>query len=179
MELAGEREDQRHRVFGDSPLVCSLRAREPDISGFQRVAAELVGAGADRLDEFQPRRLGEQLVPPETRNDEDIRLTEAGLQLIEAADLEMLRRMSPCLELGLELVGGMRKADGEGAVVWEGHGESGLGRAGPLLQAIAPSASRARQRKALSSAMASRAQACSSAGRPKRRRFGASWKRRT
>ena len=56
---------KRHRMLGDRALVRAVRAGEPDARPRQRGARILVGARADRLDEGEPRRLGDQLVAPQ------------------------------------------------------------------------------------------------------------------
>ena len=53
MELACQRQDQRHRVFGDGALIAALATGEADAAGGKALLVELVGAGADRLDETQ------------------------------------------------------------------------------------------------------------------------------
>ena len=89
MQLARHREDQRHRVLGDRARVDAVRAREPDAGGLERLARILVGAGADRLDEFELRRARDQVVAPQHRDAHHVGVADAHGQLFERADLEV------------------------------------------------------------------------------------------
>jgi hypothetical protein len=64
MQLARHREDQRHGVLGDRARIDAVTAREADAGGLQALARILVGAGADRLDEFQLGSAADQAVAP-------------------------------------------------------------------------------------------------------------------
>src|SRR5207302_7430333 len=64
-KAAGQCQDQRHAVLRDGARVDAARAGEADIAALELAAWELVGAGADRLDEAQPRREGEEDVGAE------------------------------------------------------------------------------------------------------------------
>ena len=61
---AAQREHEGHRVLGDRAGVDPARAGEADAALCQLVARELVGAGADRLDEAQLLRAVEKAVLP-------------------------------------------------------------------------------------------------------------------
>ena len=81
-------------MLGDRALVGALRAGEADAGRAQRVAGVLVGAGADRLDEGEPRAPRRSVVAPQARDQQHVRLADARLQLVEAAHLE--RSMPVC-----------------------------------------------------------------------------------
>ena len=89
MELARQRQDQRHGVLRHGFRVDALRTCEPDAGGGERVARILVGAGADRLDEGEPRGARDELVAPQHRDAEDVEFAEPRRELVEAAHLEM------------------------------------------------------------------------------------------
>ena len=56
------------RARATASRIHALRARQPDAGGRERVAGILVGAGADRLDEGEPRRPRDELVAPHHRD---------------------------------------------------------------------------------------------------------------
>jgi hypothetical protein len=63
-QLSRQREHERHRVFSDRAEIDSLRAGEPNVALCQLAAIELVGPGADRLNEAQALGALKQLVVP-------------------------------------------------------------------------------------------------------------------
>jgi hypothetical protein len=81
-------EDQGDGMLGDRALVYALRAGDANAGRAQRVAGILVGAGADRLDEGEPGRRGNQFVPPQPGAQQHVHLADARLQIVEAAHLE-------------------------------------------------------------------------------------------
>jgi hypothetical protein len=90
MQLARHRKDQRHPVLGDRARIHALRARKPDARGFERLALILVGAGADRLDEFELRRARDQIVAPHHRDADHVRVRDAHGQFFQRIDLVVL-----------------------------------------------------------------------------------------
>ena len=89
VQLPRQRQDQRHGVLRHRLGVDALRAGEPDAGGGERVAIVLVGAGADRLDEGEPRRARDELVAPHHRHAQHVEFAEPRVKLVEGADLEM------------------------------------------------------------------------------------------
>ena len=63
-KTAAQGQHQRHRVFGDGPSIDAAGTGEPDAALCQLFARELVGAGADRLNEAEPLRPIEELILP-------------------------------------------------------------------------------------------------------------------
>ena len=63
-KTAAQCEHQRHRVLGDRASIDAARTGEPDPALCQLFARELVGAGANRLNEAEPfRPIEEQILP--------------------------------------------------------------------------------------------------------------------
>ena len=63
-QAAGHGEDEGHGVFGDGAGVDAGGAGEADVAGGEGCAVELVGAGADGLDEAEFGGDVEQVVAP-------------------------------------------------------------------------------------------------------------------
>src|SRR5262249_49205109 len=63
-QLPRHRENERHRVFRDCAEIYPLRAGEPTSALCQLGAIELVGSGADRLNEAQALGAVKQVVAP-------------------------------------------------------------------------------------------------------------------
>jgi len=63
-QLPRHREHERHRVFSDGAEIDPLRAGEPNAALCQLATIELVGPGADRLNEAQALGAVKQLVVP-------------------------------------------------------------------------------------------------------------------
>ena len=89
-QAAGQRQDQRHGVLGDGARVDAAGAGEADIAALELVARELVGAGADRLDEAQPRRAVEEGVAPQAGDHQHVGLADAGRECFGVAHRETL-----------------------------------------------------------------------------------------
>jgi hypothetical protein len=63
-KTAAQCQHQRHRVLGDRTSIDAACTGEPDPAPCQLFARELVGAGADRLNETEPfRPIEEQILP--------------------------------------------------------------------------------------------------------------------
>jgi hypothetical protein len=58
------RKNERHRVFRDCAGIYALRAGEPDSAFRQLAAIELIGPGADRLNEAEALGAVKQVVAP-------------------------------------------------------------------------------------------------------------------
>jgi len=86
--LPRDGQDQGDGMLGDRALVHALRAGDADAGRAQRVAGILVCAGADRLDEGEPGRRGNQFVPPQAGAQQHVHLRDARLQIVQAAHLE-------------------------------------------------------------------------------------------
>jgi hypothetical protein len=112
-QLARERQDQRHGVLGHRTLVRALRAGDADAGPAEQVARVLVGAGADRLDEGEPRRELDEVVAPEAGDAQHVGVADARLQLVDAAHLERADARVAEEEALLQPVGGVGEADGE------------------------------------------------------------------
>jgi hypothetical protein len=63
-QLPRQREHERHRVFRDCLDIDPLRAGEPNAAFRQLAAIELVGSGADRLNEAEALGAVKQVVAP-------------------------------------------------------------------------------------------------------------------
>ena len=87
-EAAGQRQDQCHAVLGDGARVDAARAGEADLAARELFARELVGAGADRLDEAQPRRAVEEGVVPQAGDHQHTGLADASRERLGIAHRE-------------------------------------------------------------------------------------------
>jgi len=120
MELARQRQDQRDRVLGDSALIAALGAGEAHAGRSELLLVELVGAGADRLDETQLTQSVEDLVAPEARDHQHVGFQRTGLEIVEIANLEAGRRSVAGEVFVTQLIGRMGEADGEGGLLRPG-----------------------------------------------------------
>ena len=66
----------------------SISQRTRAAGSAQRVAGILIGTRADRLDEGEPGRRGNQFVPPQAGAQQHVHLRDARLQIVQAAHLE-------------------------------------------------------------------------------------------
>ena len=118
-------------MLRDRLLVGALRAGKthpcrPD--GFPR---ELVGARADRLNEAQTLGPREELVAPQPRHHEHIRLGNPPREAVEVAHLEVTERRAAPRIFVREPIGRVREADRQGLRVRQGlHGGVGSGLEG-------------------------------------------------
>jgi hypothetical protein len=94
----------RHR-----PGIHAARAGEADAALLQLFTIELVGAGADRLDEAQPRRRVEEVVAPEAGDHDDLRFADALLEIFPRSHFEALDGRLPRKEALLHPIGGVRE----------------------------------------------------------------------
>src|SRR5216683_2426970 len=104
-------EYQGHRVLGNGAGIDAARAGQADAALRQLVARELVGAGADRLDEAELFRAVEQPVMPQPGDHQHIGLAHLALQALAVA---YRKTGDACLEDRkplMQLVGDMGKAD--------------------------------------------------------------------
>src|SRR5262249_29587987 len=107
------RENERHRVFRDRPLVDALGARQTDALRAQHIARELIGPRPDRLNEPQLGGALYQPVAPQAGDDENVGLGNARGQIIEAAHLD---RAQPGVARGkaiAQAIGHMGETDRE------------------------------------------------------------------
>ena len=112
-QAAGKRQNQADRMFGDRARVHPGRTGQPYAAFGQCRLVVLVGAGADGLDEFQPRgRLDQSVVPHAGRHD-DIRLLRAPVQLGAVPHLETGDTGVQGVPAGLHLVGGVGETNGQ------------------------------------------------------------------
>ena len=82
MQLPFQREDQRHGMLRHRRCIDAACARQADAGTSEVLARVLVGAGADRLDEGEPRRLRDQLVAPQHRDAEHVGFANARGKLV-------------------------------------------------------------------------------------------------
>jgi hypothetical protein len=87
------------------------RARKPDAALLQRLAPELIGPGADRLDETQLPGTLDELVAPQPRDHQDIGLGNPLLKLLKAPHFKTRDTGVALQKPLLQPVGDMRKAD--------------------------------------------------------------------
>ena len=80
-----EGQHQRHDMLGDRAGIDTPGAREPHAVLLERLARDLVGAGADRLDEAQPLRTQQDIVAPEPRDHQHIAPVRCSLQPVTRA----------------------------------------------------------------------------------------------
>ena len=100
-------------MFGDRALVGALRAGEPYARSTQRFARVLVEPRADRLDEGQSRRLGDEFIAPQTGHQQHVGFADALLELVETAHLERIDAGIAQCELLAHAVGDVGEADAE------------------------------------------------------------------
>src|SRR5204862_6341134 len=110
-EAAGERQDQCHAVLGDGARVDAARAGEADQAALELAAWELVGAGADRLDEAQPRPAVEELTLPQAGNPQHVGLADAGCERLRIAYRKTPDAGAERRKALVEPVGDMRETD--------------------------------------------------------------------
>jgi hypothetical protein len=79
-------------------MTCSETARALTPRALARLARELVGAGADRLDEAQPLRLRQEIVPPQAGDHQHVGLADPLLQRGSVAHLEAVDAGAACQE---------------------------------------------------------------------------------
>jgi hypothetical protein len=108
---ARERQHQCHDVLGDRAGIDATGAREPHAVLLERLARELVGAGADRLDEAQPLRARQEIVAPEPRDHQHVGLADPLLERGAVAHLEALDAGRERQEALAQPIGNMRKTD--------------------------------------------------------------------
>ena len=113
MEAAGERQDQRHAVLGDGASIDTAGAGEADLAARELFARELVGAGADRLDEAQPRRAVEKGVVPQAGDHQHVGLADAGCECFGIAHRKTPDAGAERGKPLVEAVGDMRETDDE------------------------------------------------------------------
>ena len=90
VDVAGEGQDQGHGVFADGVAVDAAGGCETDAPLPQRVEVELIDAGADRLDETQAGGDVQEVVLPESGNQQHVRRGQAGGQVLRCPGLEVL-----------------------------------------------------------------------------------------
>src|SRR5581483_4507361 len=112
-EATRHRQNERHCVLGHSVDVDALRTGEPNAATIEHGAIELIGAGADGLNEMQLARALGELVAPQPRNHQHVGLTDARLELFARGHAEAFDRQLAQHEALLQLVGDVSKADGE------------------------------------------------------------------
>jgi hypothetical protein len=108
---AGEREDQRHDVLGDRAGIDAAGARQPHAVLAKRLARELIGAGADRLDEAKPLGVRQEIVAPQAGDHQHVGLADPLRQHGAVAHLEAGDAGAEGDEALLQLIGHMREAD--------------------------------------------------------------------
>src|SRR5436190_22494322 len=106
-------------MLGDGIGVDPLRTGEPDPARHELFSIELVGSRADRLNEPQPRRLLEQVVLPHAGYDDDIGFGNALFEFICRAHAEAVDAGLSRLKALLQLIGDVRKANGETILGWK------------------------------------------------------------
>src|SRR5262249_19026016 len=97
----------------DGTRIDPARACQGNAALRQRCRRELVGAGADRLDEAQPRRAVEKLVPPQPGDHQHIGLADAVYQALGVADRKAADAGRTRRKPLVQLIGDMGKADRE------------------------------------------------------------------
>ena len=109
----GQRQNERHHVFGNGVDIDALRAGEADAALLEHCTVELIGAGTDRLNEAQLRRARRQLVAPKAGDHQHVGFADPGIELVVRGDAEVPDRQLAQCEALLQLIGDMREADGE------------------------------------------------------------------
>jgi len=110
-QAAAQGQDQGHRVLGDRARVDAAGAGKANAAFCQLVARELVGAGADRLDETELPCAIEKAVLPQSRDHQHIGLTDMLLQGLGVADGETADAGVESRKPLVQPVGDVGKAD--------------------------------------------------------------------
>src|ERR1700731_3800028 len=108
-------------MLGDGAGVDALGAGEADALGGENLTRILIDAGARRLDEFQLAGGGDEIVVPQTGDDEDIGVADAADELVATAHLEAGEARLAGGEARLKMIRDMGKADGQ-TVLRRKHG---------------------------------------------------------
>jgi hypothetical protein len=89
MQLPLQRQDQRHGMLRDSLGIHPRGACQAYAALANEIAVVLIETGADRLDELQITRDGDELVAPHHGDDDDMGLGNACLEFVERVHLEV------------------------------------------------------------------------------------------
>ena len=124
VDVAGEGEDEGHGVFADGVAVDAAGGGQADAALAEGVEVELVDAGADGLDETEAGGDVEEMVLPETGDEQDIGFGQAGNHFLRGPGLKVLDALLPgggvAAQMGLaagkdrfQLIGYVGEADGQ------------------------------------------------------------------
>src|SRR4030095_10668876 len=98
-------------MLGYSPCIAAARAGEPYAARLELPTIELIGAGADCLNETKALRALEQGVAPEARDHHHVSFADPALELVQRSNFEAVDRHLPMPKLRLQLIGSVGKTD--------------------------------------------------------------------